>query len=220
MMILNALTTISDLVNLDRMPRVRKPRMPRMTNLRSAICTEILKIRKAYGVRRALAHRVVVAASRQTARRERARRGKLSSMKMIKWRIRGELRQEDREDRRRLEAANKGNRSEVRRALKCLEEATAYLDIVVKNPRLIRDRRYRMWERSLDSFLSEMRSMMEYKLEPGHYEIDILELLIWRLGQMKISEYLVSQVEVRFKLKDAVKNLFEDTEKRFRRMGM
>ena len=218
--ILNMSTLISDLANSDEMPRVRKPRMPRMTNLGTAICTEILRIRKAYEDRRVQAFKGLVVASRSRARRERARQGKLSSMKMMKWRIRGKLREEDREDRRKLEEANKGNRNEVRRALKCLEEATVYLDIVVQNPRLVRDSKYRRWERSLDYFLAEMRSMMEYKLEPRQYEVDIVELLIWRLSQMKISEYLASQVEVRVKLMNAVGNLFTDTGKKFRRMGL
>ena len=220
MRLLNRSMIISDLVNLDRMPRVRKPRTPRMTNLGPAICTEILRIKEAYGDRRAKVHKVLVVASRSRAGRERARRGKLSSMKMMKWRLRGKLREEDREDRRELARANRGNREEVRRALKCLREATVHLDIVVQNPRLIRDRNYRMWERSLDYFLSEMKSIMEYKLEPGHYEVDIVELLIWRLSQMKISEYLEPQREVRTKLMNAVGNLFGDTEKRFRRMGL
>ena len=220
MTILIMSTTISDLVNLDRMPRVRKPRMPRMTNLGTAICTEILRIRKAYEDRRTKAHKDLVVASRSRARRERARRGKLSSMKMMKWKLRGKLRQEDREDKRRLSEANRGNRNEVRRALKCLQEATVYLDLVVQNPRLIRDVQYRRWERSLDYFLAEMRSMMEYKLEPQAYEVDIVELLIWRLSQMKISEYLRSQVDLRVKLMNAVGNLFVDTERKFRRMGL
>ena len=220
MRILNVLMNVSDLVKLDRMPRVRKPRMPRMTNLGTALCTEILKIREAYGERREAAHRTIVVASRLRSRRERARRGRLSSMMMMKIRLRGKLRREDREDKRRINRANSGNRREVSRALKCLEEATLYLDIVVQNPRLIRDQKYRKWERSLDFFLSEMRSMMEYKLEPGQYEVDILELLIWRLAQMKISEYLTSQGEVRTKLMKAVENLFEDTQRKFRRMGL
>ena len=72
----------------------------------------------------------------------------------------------------------------------------------------------------MDYFLSEMKSIMEYKLEPGHYKVDIVELLIWRLSQMKISEYLKPQREVRTKLMSAVGNLFGNTEKRFRRMGL
>ena len=213
---LNMSMNFSDLVNLDKMPRVRKP----MTNLDTALCTKILEIKKAYGDRRAAAHKMLVVASRLRARRERARRGKLSSMMMLKMRLRGKLRKEDSEDRKQIDRANGVNRREVRRALKCLEEATVYLDIVVQNPRLIRDQRYRKWERSLDYFLSEMRSMMEYKLAPGQYEVDILELLIWRLSQMRITEYLVSQENLRTKLMSAVGNLFEDTQRKFRRMGL
>ena len=214
--ILNMSMNFSDLVNLDNMPRVRKP----MTNLDTALCTKILEFKKAYGDRRAAAHKMLVVASRLRARRERARRGKLSSMMMLKMRLRGKLRKEDSEDRKQIDRANGVNRREVRRALKCLEEATVYLDIVVQNPRLIRDQKYRKWERSLDYFLSEMRSMMEYKLAPGQYEVDILELLIWRLSQMRITEYLVSQENLRTKLMSAVGNLFEDTQRKFRRMGL
>ena len=222
MMILNRSMIISDVANLDsvRMPRVRKPRMPRMTNLGTALCTKILRIRKAYGDRRARAHKAIVVASRPRSRRERARVGRLSSMMMMKTKLRGKLRREDKEDRRKINRANAGNKREAKRALKCLEEATLSLDIVVQNPKLIRDRKYMKWERSLDFFLAEMRSMVEYKLEPGQYEVDILELLIRRLSQMKISEHLAAQEEVRNNLMDAVGNMFEDTERKFRMRGL
>jgi hypothetical protein len=208
--------------NLDsvRMPRVRKPRMPRMTNLGTALCTKILRIRKAYGDRRARAHKTIVVASRPRSRRERARVGRLSSMMMLKTKLRGKLRREDKDDRRKINRANAGNKREAKRALKCLEEATLSLDIVVQNPKLIRDRKYMKWERSLDFFLAEMRSMVEYKLEPGQYEVDILELLIRRLSQMKISEHLAAQEAVRNSLMDAVGNMFEDTERKFRMRGL
>ena len=93
------------------------------------------------------------------------------------------------------------------------------LDDMLDNPRFVRDARFKLWERSLDSFLSEMRSMINYSEEPGQYSVDILELLIFRLSRLRISERLEEQRIVRFTLEDVIKNLFTVSRLQKRRMA-
>lgn len=104
--------------------------------------------------------------------------------------------------------------------MRCLREATFFLDDVVLNPKLVRDASYKMWQRSLDFFLMEMRTLVDYKTQPGQYEVDILECLIARLGQMRINEALDEQIILRLNLQDVVKTLFSVTRsQRCRLMG-
>ena len=172
------------------------------------ICSAIMDVRKVYGDRRSRMIQKLARWSRMSLRRERARRIKATSRKSVYNRLAGVLRRGDREDIQKLDKLVSDNRGDIRRTMTCLREATLYLDDVVLNPRLIRDARYKMWKMSLDFFLTEMRVMMDYR-HPGKYEVDVLECLITRLGQMRISEQLDEQIVMRYNLEDVVKTLFQ-----------
>ena len=185
------------------------------------ICSLILEVRQTYGTRRGQALRTLSRWSSFRARMKRSRQIKMSSRKMMKLRLVGSLRKGDRKDIRKLDEAVKINEEDIDRAFKMLKEATRYIDDLVRDPRRRRGVMYKKWERALDSFLSEMRSMVEYKRYPGHYELDLLDLLIARLNHMRISEMVGEQTAIRFSLQDVVKTLFSVTrDQRSRMIGM
>lgn len=184
----------------------------------TAICTKILQIRKDYAKRRSLANRTVVKAARLISRRERMRKGKLTSMKLIKSSIRGRLRLEDREERRRLEQAAIESREDVERSLLCLRQVTLYIDDVVLYHN--KDAKYRAWEMALDLFLKELKHMVHYSIKPRRRDVKMVDKLIRMLQQMRIAEKSTEQVQIRWGLEDGLSYLLEDANRRFRRMGL
>ena len=184
------------------------------------ICTEIMKVRQVYGARRTEMIRRLANWSRMSLRRERARKIRASSRKSVYNRLAGLLRKGDRDDIQKLDKVVTDNKGDIKRTMRCLREATFYLDDVVLNPKLIRNARYKSWQRALDFFLSEMRDLVEYKNCPGQYEVDILECLITRLSLMRINETLDEQIILRINLEDVVKTLFSvSREQKCRLMG-
>ena len=120
----------------------------------------------------------------------------------------GRLNEEDRRDLRELNKATIDSQEDIVKSMNCLREATVYMDDVLHNPKVVKNLQYRMWVQTLDSFLSEMKSMVSYKTEPGQYEIDILELLIMRLSLLRIREQVTEQSVVRTSLAEMVKSVF------------
>lgn len=190
------------------------------TIMLAKICSGIMDVRREYGDRRSEMSRKLALWSMMSQRRERVRTIRITSRKSIYHRMVGSLRRGERKDIRRLNKIVADNKGDIRRTMMCLREATLYLDDVVLNPRLVRDARYKMWKRSLDFFLTEMRFMMDYRKHPGKYEVDILECLISRLGGMRINESLDEQIIMRFSLEEVVKTMFQlSRAQRHRLMG-
>ena len=167
-----------------------------------------------------MAHRTLVVAARETSRRERLRRGRATSMKMIKVNIRGRLSREDREERRRLEEAALDCREDVEKSLACLRQVTFYIDDLVLDPRHIKDAKYMAWEMALDLFLKELKHMVHYSIKPTRRDVRLVDKLIRMLSQMRIAECVMEQTQVRWGLEDGLSFLLEDTNKRFRKMGL
>ena len=186
----------------------------------AAICSLILQIRKNYAKRRLRANKMTVKAARLTSRRERERRGKLTSMKAIKRRIRGQLRRGDAEERQRLEVAAVECKEDVERALACLHDCTYFLDDIVVKSEFMKDAKYRAWEVALDTFLAKLRDMMHYSIKPRRKDDVMVDLMIRMLQQMRIAECMTEQMQVRWKLRDSLIDLLDDANKRFRRMGL
>ena len=172
------------------------------------ICSRIMSMRKKYGLRRARAIKELSAWSSMLARRERQRRVKLTSRKRVKMILDGRLRRGDRRDIRDLDKVVRANRGDFELTLRCLKEATGYVDDVVMSPKLIRDAKYMWWSQTLDKFLTEMRSLVEMNRRPAISDTEIIETLITRLSMMRIYETLGEQTEVRLSLEDTVESLF------------
>ena len=172
------------------------------------ICSRIMTMRKRYGDRRS---RVITQLARWScllARRERERKGKMMSRRMLKHHLDGELRKGDARDIVKLDKVVKECKGDFEVSLRCLREATYYVDDLCLIPGLAKDLRYKVWARALDCFLTEMRSLVEMKKNPVIPDADIVEMLIWRLSMMRINETLEEQVEVRLSLEDAMESLF------------
>ena len=185
------------------------------------VCSLIMEIRQMYGVRRTRYARQLAILSRLSSRRERMRRGKMTSMRMIQERLRGQLRREDNDDIAMLNRTVKACREDIDKSMECLKEATVYMDDVITNPRTIRDNKYKLWTRALDAFLTEMKGMVEYEAHPGNYTVDILELLISRLGQMCLNERMAEQARIRFCLEEMMETLFIiNPRQRYRMIGL
>ena len=190
------------------------------STMMTAICTRILRIRKNYAKRRRLANQEMVRAGRLTSRRERARKGRMTSMMAIKRRLRGQLRRGDAEARRGLEVAAVECKEDVEQSLLCLHQCTFYLDDLLLNPKVVKDAKYRAWEVALDLFLEELKNMVHYSIKPRRKDVKLVDLLIRMLSQMRIAESLTEQVEIRWNLTDGLAHLLEDANKKFRRMGL
>ena len=173
------------------------------------ICIRIMRLRKRYGMRRARAIRQMTTWSGTKGRRERQRKIKLTSLRMMTTRVNGRLKQGDREDIELLNKEVEKSKGDFEVSLRCLAEATYYVDDLVFNPKLVKDLKYVVWTRALDCFISEMRRLVECNRAPSHLDVDIVDTLIWRLSLMRINETVSEQVEVRLNLEDAMKSLFE-----------
>ena len=172
------------------------------------VCSEIMMMRQAYGRRRSKLQSQLARLSSLSSRRERARTCRLTSMRMVRIRLAGKLRREDKADNLRLNQVVKDCEEDMEDSLRCFREATMYLDDVALNPRLIRDTKYRLWTRALDFFLLEMKTTVNFSEKPGKYNLDIVELLISRLCAMRINEMVSEQIMVRLSLEDAMQSLF------------
>ena len=62
--------------------------------------------------------------------------------------------------------------------LRCLKEATQFLEDAMDNPNLRINNRFRHWNISLDQFLLKMREMVEYPSFPANRNEDIIDLLV------------------------------------------
>ena len=120
----------------------------------------------------------------------------------------GKLKEGDGESIRKHDEVTLGNREELAKCLACLREATMYMDDIVHNPRLTRDLHYKMWSSALDLFITEIRSMVSCRQKLEKYDIDIIELLISKLSQMRINEITREQVGIRLTLEDTMESLF------------
>ena len=74
--------------------------------------------------------------------------------------------------------------------MRCLKEASGYLDDIVINPIKRGDTRYTAWADALDSFLHEMRIAVEEEAISNQLDEQMLSMLTWRLYMLKIREYL------------------------------
>jgi hypothetical protein len=194
-----SLTIISDLI----------PATLTMTMLK--ICTLVMKMRKQYGVRKSRLINTMSRWSLMSARRERARKGRISSRKMMMKRLAGQFREGDRADLREIDDTMAESKEDISRALTCLREVTMHLDDMALNPRLVRDQKYRVWAAALDHFIMEIRNTISYRGgDPSlfQYNKDVVEMIISRLSQMRLNEVVVEQMEMRLSLEDAVRSLF------------
>ena len=160
------------------------------------------------------------------ARRERKRRNMMMSTNRFIGRLAGRLNEGDRRDLRNLHKASADSQEDIVKSMNCLREATVFMDDVIHNPKVVRNLRYRMWVKTLDSFLTEMRSMVSYTTVPGNYEVDmstchyttlhyeeqyqtdILELLIEKLSMLRIREVNCEQAAVRTNLEMMIESVF------------
>ena len=172
------------------------------------LCSWVMEVRRDWGTRRSRAQRHMQMWSSMSSRRERARRSRITPRKLIKHILAGRLRRGDEEGIKKLDEVTLGNREELAKCLACLREATMYMDDIVHNPRLTRDLHYKMWSSALDLFITEIRSMISCKQKLDRYDIDIIELLIAKLSQMRISEMSTEQVGIRLSLEDTMESLF------------
>ena len=190
------------------------------TIMMTAICSLILQIRKNYAKRRRAAHKVSMVAAKMTSRRERDRKIRMTSMKAIKKRIRGQLRRGDAGERRRLERAAVECKEDVETALASLHECTFFLDNMMVRSEFVKDAKYKAWEMALDQFLVSLKDMVHYSIKPRREDEKMVNLMIRMLSQMRIAETMTEQMRVRWNLRDSLINLLDDANKRFRRMGL
>ena len=172
------------------------------------ICSRILQLREAYEERRVRLSRKLASSSTHLARREMKRRGRLTSRNLIRARILGRLRHGDELDIQALDRMVTRTRGDVERAMSCLKEATRHIDEALRIPGIEKQRRFRLWSGTVDSFLQEMRSMVDFRKEPGSYGVCVVELLISRLKYMSLNEGVWEQVLVRRQLGEVVDILF------------
>ena len=183
------------------------------------ICTKIMRVRMKFGARRSKLLKQLAISSRLSARRERQRRGRATSMRLIRSSLLGKLKTGDRKDKEYLDRAARRCEEDVVQVLKCLKEATQYLEDAMDNPNLRINNGFRHWNISLDQFLLQMRKMVEYPTFPANRDENIIDHLVWRLSQMRIHEVLSEQMLMRWKLEDALKVLFDGMEEKFKMMG-
>ena len=167
-----------------------------------------MRMRERYGARRSRVIKQMTTWSGLLKRRERQRTIKLTSRRFMMTRLNGRLRQGDQKDVEKLNIEVEKSKGDFEVSLRCLAEATVYVDDLCLNPKLIKDLKYVVWARALDCFISEMRRLVECKRPPGKLDLDIVDNLIWRLSMMRINETINEQVEVRTNLEDAIRSLF------------
>ena len=176
--------------------------------MKTKICLEIMRMRQAYGERRVRLRDSLRRLASSPLRRERGRKIKNTSLNLLRRRMIGAFQEEEKEDLNRLGGVS-GNRGDLVEALWCLEEATTYINIMIKYPFMMGTPRYRMWSVALDNFLAEMRSMVDYRNPPGQHPGVVEDTLISKLKAMRIHEESAAQKEVRYKLEDAMDWIFE-----------
>ena len=167
-----------------------------------------MRMRKAYGERRIRLQKSLKRLLTSSVRKEMKRKGKNTSLKLMRRRIVGAFRKEEEEDLRRLGGVSE-NRGDLIEALACLQEATVFINIMIRHPVMMGTPRYRNWSIELDKFLSDMRSLVDYRKMPGQHDSEVEETLVMRLKAMRIHEDSAAQKEVRYKLEDAMQRLFE-----------
>ena len=177
--------------------------------MKTEISTLIMRMRRSYGERRIRLRRSLSKLGKSSFRKEMKRRGRITSWAMIKAKEVGYFQEEEKRDLENLDAAVSGDGGDLVEALRCLQEACTYLDIMIRHPFMMGTTRYRKWSQSLDSFLGEMREQVDYRRQPGHHSSSEVEIILERrLREMKIHENSVAQKEIRFKLEDAMQKLF------------
>ena len=167
-----------------------------------------MRMRKAYGERRTRLQKSLKKLLSLSARKERKRKGRNTSLNLLRRRIVGTFQKEEKEDLERLGGVSE-DKGDLVKALACLQEATLYIDIMIKHPFMMGTPRYRNWSTELDRFLSDMRNLVDYRKTPEQHDSEVEEILIWRLKGMKIHEDSAAQKEVRFKLEEAMQRLFD-----------
>ena len=184
----------------------------RSLRMKVKICEEILRTRRSCGLRRARLMRCWERYSRSLARRERARRGRLTSVKLMMTRVAGKLWREHERDIENLDLLVASHGEDMKRALHCLDAATVYMDDVYTDPRPVsksEKRKKREWSWALDSFISELRTVVSYRRCPGYYNINVVDLLAFRLDKMRLNERTGLEMAVRYKLEDTMEILFD-----------
>ena len=177
--------------------------------MKAKIFSKIMKVRNNYAMRREKLRKLLGDSCKSSYRRERNRKLKTTSLRMTKARLVEKLMKEERKDIRSLSGTVHGSRGDLVQALMCLQEATVYINLMIRHPIMMGTPRYRKWSEALDTFLSDMRDMVDYRKKPGQHPLEVEEQLISRLKAMRIHEDHVAQKEVRFKLEDAMARLFD-----------
>lgn len=170
-----------------------------------------MRMRRSYGRRRERLRRSIETLFKSSSRRERKRKGRISSINALKAKWVNYYQEEQMKDFQNLDEITAGNREDLIQALVCLKEATVYMDLMIKYPDMVGmgTPRYRKWSTQLDSFLMEMRDLVDYRKKPGQHSLEVEETLTRRLQEMKLHEDHAPQREVRFKLEEAMDKLFE-----------
>ena len=176
--------------------------------MKAKIFSKIMKMRTNYALRRERLQRLLKDSCRSSSRRERARKNLITSRMMMKAKLVHKFKMEEERDVKSLTDTVDGSRSDLMEALLCLKEASIYINIMIRNPFMMGTPRYRKWSEALDNFLSDMRTMVDYRTKPGQHPLEVEELLVEKLKAMKIHEDHAAQKEVRYKLEDAMARLF------------
>ena len=188
--------------------------------MKVGICDTIMRMRKDYAKRRQEASRILHNLTKVASRRERIRKGRMTSMKLFKMIICGKLRYEDAMEEKRLEQAAIDCQEDVEKSLECLKEVKIFIDDLVVSPRLNKDAKYEAWKYALNTFIEELKKMAHYSIKPSREENETVDMMIRMLEQMKIAEGIREQTEIRWGLTDGLTYLLEHANKKMRRLGL
>ena len=176
--------------------------------MKAKIFSEIMRMRSNYARRRGRLQEHLNLLCKQSFKREKSRKVKVTSFKMMKAKVNYKLKKEEQKDIKSLKKTVTGSRGDLVEALMCLQEASVYINIMIRHPVMMGTPRYRRWSEALDTFLSDMRGMVDYRVKPGQHPLEVEGQLVDRLEAMKIHEDHAAQREVRHKLEDAMGKLF------------
>ena len=172
-------------------------------------------MRRVFGLRRERLRRLQGTLSGLLARRERLRRGRITSLRMLTRKNVGWLFKEESKDIRHLDKVVRDNGGDWNQAMECLNDATLYMEDVLTDPRPFSKAqrlRRRIWHRILDDFLSHLRNIISLKRMEDTTRItmiDVVDMLAHNLRVLKLHECDSLQSMVRFRLEDALELLFD-----------
>ena len=172
--------------------------------------TRILEIRKEYGrrIRRLTAHLRNWASVK--LRRERKRRGKMTTLKSRRVIMVGLIKLGRKTDLKRMNDAGRRGAQAMADVMQEVHKAARSLDRVSKIPGITWVPKYNIWMALLDGFLATMGSLVQFQRdEKAEQEKRLVEVLIMTLVKMRKQEFIPEQTAVREGMEDCVKILFD-----------